>query len=135
MSEMSTDEDRAGQSFAGQKREAITQLAAIVFSDQSIEVRERAFATLMGAAPDIAGAVATLASLISPNTAPLWQAIMSGPVTECQSRACLCRRVGGRPHTTPTPAPSWGAEDAKDTADGIAALMGWYDVEAETEGN
>ena len=102
----------------GQKILSITHA---VICGRSIDNAEMAFATLRKVDLEAAIHLADLLVLASPDSAPLWQAIIDHMAKEHPQSEDSDERQSG---------PAMSDDDAQDTARDVAAHLGWRDVEA-----
>ncbi len=99
----------------------ILSITHAVICGHSLEEAEVAFATLCTVDLEAAIHLADLIVLASPSSASLWQAIIDQAANEKPQATGDTDRQSG---------PAMSADDTRDTADDLAAHMGWLDVEA-----
>jgi hypothetical protein len=100
------------------------RLAEAVLRSGDVEEAERAFAALAAADIHAANDLARVLIRAIPQSGPMWTAILRQAMTS--------QLVDQYNQEQEQPKPiDWGQTDAADTADGIAARMGWRDVERQ----
>ncbi len=130
---------------------AILSITHAVICGRSLEEAERAFGVLCRTDLEAAIHLADILVLASPTSAPIWTAIMEhmamhkegsehptparGHVASFDDGFCCCNvGTGGHCSTCHEKSgPAMSVDDTRDTADDLAAHMGWLDV--ETGGN
>ncbi len=101
----------------GQKILSITHA---IICGRSLEEAEVAFGALCMADLEAAIHLADILVLASPNSAPIWTAIMDHMAKEHPSEPSSTDRQAG---------PAMSDDDTHDTAGGLAEHMGWLDMD------
>lgn len=104
----------------------IIDIAFAVLSARGIEEAERAFALLAIEDLRAANGLAVVLCLSMPSSAPLWAAILERAKEQQGATCALATDEVKRPKPF-----RWTAKDAADTADELAAHMGWQDMERQ----